>query len=360
MKVTFFIGGLIGGGAERVTCNLSNYLVANGHDVEILTMSESESYPLDERVSRNILLMNKERKGFVINLYTRYHRLKQYLKAHKCDCYVVMLPITTIFLLSLKKYAKAPIVASERCYPAVISQVTQRLLLLLLCKRAAGWVFQTPQAREWYGKRMGKSKVKIIPNAINKAFLRPVYEGERNKEIVAIGRLSPQKNYPILFKAYSQVVSEYPEYRLHIFGEGELRKELENLACELHIEDKVNMPGYVTDIPERLQKAALYILPSNYEGMPNTLMEAMALGLPCIATDCDGGGAKFLLDSGKNGLLIPKGDVKALSTAMKRMLADRDFAEQCGHEAHKICDRLAPDKVYGQWEEFIKEIIGNA
>lgn len=356
MKITFFIGGLIGGGAERVTCSLSNYLVNNGHNVEILTMSESDSYPLDNRVSRSILLTKKERKGFINNLLVRFRRLKQYLEGHECDCYVVMLPITTILLLSLKKYAKAPIVASERCYPAVFSQIMQRLLLLILCRRASGWVFQTPQAREWYGARTGESKVTIIPNAINEAFLRPAFYGDRQKKIVAIGRMSVQKNYPLLLKAFSQLATDFPEYRLLILGEGELRKHLGSMVYQLNIGDRVDMPGYVTDIPDRLQSAALYVLPSDYEGMPNTLMEAMALGVPCIATDCDGGGAAFLIEDGVNGLLVPKGDVETLANAMRRMLFDRDFAETCGRNALKICDRLAPEKVYGQWEIFIKEV----
>lgn len=357
MKIVFFIGGLIKGGAERVTCNLSNYLVDKGHEVEILTMSESDSYPLDKRVTRSVLLKDEERKGFLNNTLLRIKRLKSYLKQTKCDCYVVMLPVTIVLLLSMKKYAQAPIIASERCYPAVLSQIAQRLLLLLLCKRASGWVFQTPQARDWYGKRTGKSKVRIIPNAINEAFLRPIYDGERKKEIVAIGRMSSQKNYPLLLNAFSQVALDFVEYRLQILGEGELRSELESQVLQLHIEDKVDMPGYVTDIPERLYKATLYVLPSDYEGMPNTLMEAMALGLPCIATDCDGGGSSFLIDNEKNGILVPKGDVDALAKAMRRMLSDKDFADMCGKKAHKICDRLSPDSIYGQWESFIKELV---
>jgi len=356
MNITFFIGGLTKGGAERVTCNLANYLVQHGHQVEILTMSESASYPLDERVTRSVLLKDSERKGLLRNTLKRRSRLKQYLKSNQRDCYVVMLPITTIFLLGMHKYTTAPVIASERCYPAVLSQITQRLLLLL-CKRAKGWVFQTPQAREWYGRATGDSKVIIIPNAINEDFLRPIHKDNRQKTIVAIGRMSPQKNYPLLLQAFSQVTAEFPDYRLLILGEGKLRRDLEALVHQLQIEDRVEMPGYVTDIPERLKAASLYVLPSNYEGMPNTLMEAMALGLPCIATDCDGGGARFLIDNEKNGLLVPKGDIEALAGAMRRMLGDRDFAKQCGHEAHNICERLAPEKVYGQWEQFINEVV---
>ena len=357
MNISFFIGGLTGGGAERVTCNLANFLISKGHDVEILTMSETDSYPLDSRVSRKILLKKNERKGFFMNILIRRKRLKSYLKQHDCDCYIVMLPITTILLLSMSKNTNAPIIASERSFPAILSPITQRLLLLL-CKRAKGWVFQTPQARDWYGNNIRNAKVKIIPNAINEAFFLPPFEGEREQLIIAIGRITTGKNYALLLNAFAKIINDVQDYKIIIFGEGEKRNELIEIAKQLGISDYVEMPGYVKDIPSRLYKASLYVLTSNYEGMPNTLMEAMALGLPCISTDCDGGGAAYLIESGKNGLLVPKGDVDALADAMRRMLTDKDFAERCGREAHKICDRLAQNKIYGEWELFIKDIVG--
>ena len=357
MRITFFIGGLIKGGAERVTCNMANFLVSRGHVVEILTMSESKSYPLDERVTRNVLLSNDEKRGIVKNTIKRYSRLKLYLKEHECDCYVVMLPVTTILLLSLKKYAKAPIISSERCYPAALSQITQRLLLLLLCKRAAGWVFQTPEAQSWYGKNIGASKTKIIPNAINKAFIHFKYTGSRKRKIVSVGRMCSQKNYPLLLKAFARFHSRYPDYKLLILGEGEKRFELESLIEDLDIKNVVDLPGFCDDIPSQLQDATLYILSSNYEGMPNTLMEAMALGVPCVATDCDGGGSRYLIEDGENGLLIPKKDVDALVGAMVKMVSNPDFAERCGRNAHRICERLAPEKIYGEWEKFIQEVV---
>lgn len=355
MRITFFIGGLKDGGAERVTCNLANYLVGKGHEVEILTMGESDSYPLDYRVTRQVLLYNKERKSVLRNIYTRKRRLKEYLEQHECDCYVVMLPLTTILLLSMKKYTKAQIIASERSYPANLSLIT-RASLLLLSKRAKGWVFQTPLVREWYGKHIGGAKFAIIPNAVNEAFLLSPYDGVRKKVIVAIGRMTNGKNYSLLLNAFAKISAELPDYKLIILGEGYKRNELQLLAQDLCISSKVDMPGYVKDIPSRLYAASLYVLTSNYEGMPNTLMEAMALGLPCISTDCDGGGAAFLIENEKNGLLVPKEDVDALVCAMRRMLTDRVFAEQCGREAHKICQRLAPENIYGQWELFIQDV----
>lgn len=356
MKITFFIGGLIGGGAERVTCNLSNFLITRGHEIQILTMSDSDSYPLEKEVKRQSLLNKEERSNIVVNYIKRYSRLKKFLRSDNSDAYVVMLPITTIFLLLLRKYIKAPVIASERCYPAVLSQITQRLLSLL-AKRADAWVFQTIQQKEWYGKAVSSADAKIIPNAINENFVQLPYNGERLKEIVAVGRLCPQKNYELLIYAFSRIAANFPEYKIIIYGEGAKRNELEDIINKHNLQGRILMPGYEKDISSKLKKACLYVLSSNYEGIPNTLMEAMALGVPAIATDCDGGGSRMLIENGVNGILVPKGDEKVLSDAMRKMLSDKDFAENCGKEAHKICERLAPERIYGEWESFIKEIV---
>ncbi len=358
MKITFFIGGLIGGGAERVTCNLSNFLIKRGHEVRILTMSESDSYPLEREVKRQSLLNKEERSNIVVNYLKRYSRLKKFLRNDNSDAYIVMLPITTIFLLMLKKYAKAPVIASERCYPAVLSQLTQRLLLLL-AKRADAWVFQTIQQKEWYGNSVSSADVKIIPNAINENFVQLPYSGERLKEIVAVGRLCPQKNYELMIYAFARIAANFPEYKIIIYGEGAKRGELEGLIHQHNLQDRIIMPGYEKDISSKLKKAAIYVLSSNYEGIPNTLMEAMALGVPSIATDCDGGGSKMLIENGVNGILVPKGDVDALANAIEKMLSDKEFSKTCGEEAHKICEQLAPKRIYGEWELFIQNVVNN-
>ena len=143
-----------------------------------------------------------------------------------------------------------------------------------------------------------------------------------------------------------------------IYGEGEKRNTLTTVVEELGIKNRVEMPGYTTDISERIKDASLFVLPSDFEGMPNALMEAMALGIPCVSTDCDGRGAAYLIKNEINGLLVPKGNVEALAIAMNRMLSDRVFAEDCGKQAHKICERLSPEIIYNQWEKFIAEVVG--
>lgn len=352
MRITFFIGGLGKGGAERVVSNLANYLVSR-HEIDILTVGDEEAYVLDDRIHRIKLIQNHERKNVLVDSIRRVYRLLRYL-LKKRDVFVVMLPFTTILLLKLRALVHGKIIASERSYPTYYSQKEQKQLRGL-AHRADAWIFQTRASKEWYEEYLGKANCKIIANPINEQFNREPYNGERRKLIVTAGRLAEVKNHSLLVRAFSQIINDFNDYKLVIYGEGPLLQSLQSEVVRLGIENQVSFPGFA-EWGELSKDASLFVLTSNKEGMPNTLMEAMALGLPCISTDCDGGGAAYLIDNEKNGLLVPKGDVDALAYAMRRMLSDNEFAQQCGKEAHKICERLAPEKVYGQWEEFITEI----
>lgn len=357
MRIVFFIGGLSGGGAERVTCNLASHLANSGHYVTIMTMSDDEStYMIDNKVKRNTLLMEKERRSFLYNSSLRFFRLCKHLWCDEVDVYIVMLPITTIMLLQLRKLTKSKIIAAERVDPSNYS-IQKQKELRKLAKKANGWIFQTDEERNWYGKSTGEAKVKIIPNAINPDFIKEPYLGKRKKTIVSAGRLTTQKNHILLIKAFAQICSGYSDYQLVIYGDGNLKTEYEKIAEVLGVKNKIILPGYTTNIGEKIKDASMFVLSSDYEGMPNALMEAMALGIPCVSTDCDGGGARFLIKNEKNGLLVPKGDIGALADAMDRMLSDRDFANKCGSEAHKICERLASEKIYSEWESFIKQVV---
>ena len=359
MNLTFFIGGLSGGGAERVVCNNANYLAGLGHSVTILTMSDDDpTYPLHSETKRFALILKSERKGFIYNSIKRFFRFVKYIRSNSPDIYVVMLPLTTIMLLMLKWITDSPVIAAERNNPASYTRNIKRLLRFTASK-ADGWVFQTEEARDWYGKTTGKAKVQIIPNAINPDFIREPYRGERKKTIVTAGRLTEQKNHVLLLKAFAIISQKFTDYQLIIYGGGNLKDKIEETVKLLNIEDRVILPGYTTNIGDKIKDASLFVLSSDFEGMPNALMEAMALGLPCVSTDCKGGGARFLINDGKNGLLTPIGDVNALANAMDRMLSNRKFAEQCGEEAHKICEQLAPEKIYSEWENFIIEIANN-
>lgn len=357
MKITIFIGGLYGGGAERVACNLASYLVNNGHEVEFLTVGDNEkTYPYDDRITRYCLLKISERKGNLYKLLVRIVRFLKYIVFHKCDVYIVMLPITIITLLRFSFLIKAKIIAAERSIPTDYSP-KQQTLLRKLAHRADGWVFQTEEQRKWYGKSVDDCLVRVIPNAINPNFIRPIYEGEREKVILTAGRLTPQKNQLLLIESFKSISAKYPDYNLHIYGDGVLKDALQNKIKERELSERVKILPYCAGIADKMRVASLFVLSSDYEGMPNALMEAMALGVPCVSTDCRGGGARFLIQDGVNGLLVPVQDVDALVGAMDKMLCNCSLAQIVSEKAHEICKSLAPQKVYGEWAYYIQCVI---
>lgn len=357
MNITIFIGGLNNGGAERVACNLANYLTERNHTVEILTISEVEqSYFLQPEVKVINLLGINERKNLIYDNILRFWRYGKFLLTHKTNAYVVFLPATINLALSTKCLTKAVMIAAERANPDDYSVKTQNKLKKN-ARKADGWVFQTVDQKEWYDSVLGEEKAIVIPNAINPDFIKPIYKGERKKLIVSSGRLNKQKNHTLLINAFAKIAEKYPDYNLCIYGEGAKRDELRELVRKLGLTQRVSLPGYATNISEKLQEASMFVLSSDFEGMPNALMEAMALGLPCVSTDCGGGGARFLINDGVNGLLVPQKDVDAMAAAMERILSDQEFAEKLGAEAHKLCNTLAPEKIYGEWEKYIESLI---
>lgn len=358
MKVAVFIGGLSGGGAERVACNLAGHL-AERNDVTILSMTDDEAtYGLDNRVRRINLISGCERKNVIYDFLIRYWRLYKYLGSSKEDAYVVMLPITILMFFSLRWRTKAKVIASERNLPSTYPK-WQQFLLRKLFRVANGWVFQTKEQKQWYGKDTKYSLQTIIPNAINKAFSlqKNIPCANRNYEIVNVGRLTSQKNQALLIKAYAALPENLAQFKLSFYGDGGLKQELKDLARQLKVGNRIEFKGFVKDIPSEIYNASLFVLSSDYEGMPNALMEAMALGLPCISTDCGGGGARALIKSEVNGLLVPCNDVAALKTAMIRVLSDSKFANELAKEAHNICEQLSPSKIYNDWEDFICKVI---
>ena len=357
MKMTIFIGGLSGGGAERVVCNLASYLCTNGHAVDIVTMSDDvPTYTLHPLVKRHALLQRHERKTFLGNCLLRWKHLKQYIQTSDTQCYLAVLPITSIFLLLLHRHIQVPILVAERADPASQKRHIWFMLRYLL-KYASGFIFQTKDAQDYYAPFIkGKPSI-VIPNAINPDFIRPISFTDRKKQIVAIGRFRSQKNFMLLLRAFSAIHADYPQYTLTIYGQGEQRAPMETFIKQNNLENVVSLPGYVQNIAQQLSTAQIFVLSSNFEGMPNALMEAMASGLACISTDCPCGGPRFLIQNEKNGLLVPVGDQRALEDVLRRVLADAHLREELGREAVHIQQKLAPQTIYKQWKEFVQSVI---
>lgn len=361
MKITLLIGVLSGGGAERVCSNLANFLLKQGHEVDILMTSDEVTYFVDGKVKICSMTKSWTKKlpHILMNVYRIFY-FNHYLRKQKPDVYVTFLPELTTLLFRQRCFFKTPIVLAERNDPETFCKNSKKYnkLFVKYFSKAQGYVFQTEEAKAYYGNRGINIKNSIvIPNAINPDFIKPQYKGVRNKEVIGVGRLSPQKNFELLICAFANIAEEIPEYTLTIYGKGPLLDKYKKNVRKMGLESRIFFAGYINNIQDVIQKASLFVLPSDFEGMPNALAEAMALGLPCISTDCPAGGARFLINNGVNGLLVPINDVDALSSEMLRILRDKAFATKLANNSRAVVDKLGSEKIYTAWENFIIKTV---
>ena len=202
-----------------------------------------------------------------------------------------------------------------------------------------------------------RRKVICLKNPLNPAFVRKRYEGEREKKIVAVGRVDANKNHEMIIRAFAEVADRYPDYRLEIYGEGELRTSLQVLVKELGLEGRIILPGSISDVAEHIYRASIFVLSSYSEGMPNTLIEAMALGIPSVSTDCPCGGPAELITNGENGFLIEPGNQGELQDILQKLMDDDHLAMKVGKNAAKLQEELNPETINKLWEEYFSRFI---
>lgn len=221
--------------------------------------------------------------------------------------------------------------------------------------RANGAMFQTPDQREYYTFLPDVPK-SVVPNFIKSESLPYIYAGERRKDIVNFCRLSEPKNLPMLVEAFSLIHKEYPDFTLSIIGEGPEKEKIKKQIIELNLEKSAKIYDFDLNVHEKIRDAAMFVLSSYREGISNSMLEAMAIGMPCVCTDCVGGGARMMIQDHINGLLVPNDDVNALYLAMKEVIENPDLAEKMSQNAYKIRNELNPDIICGK---MLQTILGN-
>lgn len=359
-KIAFYIGSLRKGGAERVFVNLADYFRKEGYEVVMVTQYRfEEEYDLPLGVGRILSDIGEEEvtHSRIRNFFRRLNKLHAIWKEQKPDLVLScigknnFMAVVSVMGTDTKAVVSVVGEAAEE-YPTR----AMRMLANLLFPHAAGIILQTERSRAFFRKKVGTRAV-VLPNSLNPAFIRPRYEKEREKEIVSVGRMDKNKNHEMQLRAFAALPPAYSDYTLTIYGDGELRSSIEELADELGIADRVRLPGVVPDVADRIGRASLFLLTSYSEGVSNALIEALALGLPVIATDVPSGGTQELMADGVSGLIIPAGDQKALEDAMEKILGDSAYADSLGREAARIQERLAPERVNALWRTYFEGIM---
>lgn len=360
-KIAFHLNSLQQGGAERVVSNLANRFAKEGYEVVIATeWYGTDEFALDQKVRRVHVGLTKEdeNRSRISKMLRRIWYLRRFMKKEKPDVVVAFTRGVLYRALAAGIGTGIPVVISVRTDPVGhYDKKADKLRIPLLFPHAAGCVFQTEGAKAFFAPYLQENS-RIILNPLNPKYVGVPEPAVRTKDVVQSGRLVDFKNQPMLIRAFLKVHEKHPDYTLKIYGPDSkdgTKEILESIIHENHAEDFVKLMGGSNTLEKDLADAALYAFSSDWEGLPNALMEAMALGLPVVSTDCPCGGPKTLIEDGVNGLLVPIMDEKAMTDGILRLIEDRELAERLGREARKISERANEDAIFEQWQTYLQE-----
>ena len=248
------------------------------------------------------------------------------------------------------------VVSCERGDPYTTGKLWQ-FLMRFTYKHSDYAVFQLPSARDFFNEKVKAHSV-VIPNPFIPKAIAIDREHLETRTIVSAGRLfDKQKDFTSLIRAFAIVHKKYPDYRLIIYGEGSSRLYFEELISSLELNGFVSLPGFVKNVSEEIKDKSIFVLSSVFEGIPNTLLEAMSMGLPCIATNCSPGGAEFLTQNGEYGVLLDIGDVEGMAQSMIRFIENPTEAYELGMKAKESMCRFETELILSRWLQFFNQVL---
>lgn len=360
MKILFVIPTLGTGGAERVATILANSF-AKDNTVEFFVMEQStvERYPIDTRIKINEIGIevkrgNKARAvlNFGVNYIKQRNALIRKIKTYQPNIMISFLPKADMLAFSVERSNKFRWISSERNDPMSRSAL-ERWILNHIYTKTDTLVCQTNKVADFYRSK-GVRHTIVIKNPL---VLKEQEKTELNinyKYFISVGRLDKQKNYEMLIQAFSMAKKETNCLeKLLILGDGPDKERLQNIIDGLHMTSNILLVGRKNNVFDYLKNAEAFVMSSNYEGLPNALIEAMAMGLPVISTDFFTGAAAELIDE-HNGYLVPVGDTKKMTEAIKQMLnCSCSTRERMGKTSNKKVAEMSIEKISREWTELI-------
>ena len=363
-KIAFHLNCLEQGGAERVVTNLAHQFLKEGDEVLIATEGVGENeFQIDPGIRRVIVGPTEEdkKKGRLYQIMRRVTRLREFAKREKPDVLIAFGRKANYRALMSTLGVKTPVIVSVRTDPVGhYDRLADKIQIPLLFWHAAGFVFQTQGQKEFFPKG-AQRKSRIILNPINDKYIGVPRPERRTKTVVQSGRLVDFKNQLMLIRAFVKVHEKHPDYDLKIYGGDSFdgtKELLEALIEEKNAGSFVTLMGASDELEKVLNDAAVYAFSSDWEGLPNALLEAMALGLPIVATDCPCGGPRTVMQDGYNGLLVPIKDEDAMAAGICRLIENPDEAERMGENARKIAETANGQAIFEQWKDYIETLTG--
>lgn len=348
-KLVILIGTLRSGGAERVVSEVSAMYANYFKEVIVLTYYDTEVfYKFDSRVRLECVERQTKSRSMLKNILW----IRRFAKAEHPDMFLSFLLRFNILSIWALMFLSTPVAVCERSDPQWVSTRWLRWMRNFsyrFCKRIQ---VQTAAGKTCFPLAV-QDKILVIPNPnhISVAERNMCLEQVKEKRIVTVGRLIPVKNHKLLIDAFSIVSKEFPDYTLDFYGDGELKTELLKIATEQGLEKKVIFHGNVNDVPQQIASAQMFVLSSDIEGMPNALMEAMALGLPCVATDVSG--VRDIIEDGENGFIVPVGDKMAMADRMRKLIESEDLRKTFTEKSASVLSKFDEEQIFKLWVELV-------
>lgn len=344
-----------GGGSERAISILANQLIQKGISISILMMAGDDvAYELDSRI--RIEQVGNSSNGSLRERLRRISNLRRIFRTNRDANIIAMGTVASIFTLIADFGLKNRVIISERNNPNRMNgrpySKKMKMIRDFLYKRADMCVFQTNDARLYF-PYLKDTVTRVIPNSISPD-IPAAYQGERKKEVVTAGRLIPEKNQKLLIHSFADFHKKHPEYCLKIFGSGSMETELRELVSTLEVTDCVRLIPFTDRLYEEIGKSGMYVSSSDGEGISNAILEALALGIPTIATDCPIGGSKMCIQNQVNGVLIAVRDGDALTRELCHIAENREFANGLSENAVKVRETFSQERILTMWEEVLR------
>lgn len=364
MRIVFITNSIGFGGAEKMITFVANGFAKKGHDVAIVnlrsaigTYTDIQKQYIDDSVV--LYTFNSKCEGKISRLqkiiFTR--RIVSQFKADAMVCFT-MFPSFVGKIVHLM--TGIPSIMSERGNPYITINKKNifSLIELFFVNRSKGGVFQIRGASKFFSRSL-QNRATIIPNPIFiKDKIDNVTFSKREKSIVSVGRLDNyQKRYDVMIKAFSLFSINHPGWVLKLYGIGRDEDIIKKWCVEEGVDDKVRFMGLSKHPMIDISNAGMFLITSDYEGISNSLLEAMAIGLPCVSTDSEPGGARMLINDRTNGILADVGNPQKISEAMAVFADNPQIAATCGENAKHVIERFNADKILDKWEMYIHNVI---
>ena len=350
-KLIISCASLSNGGAERVLSVLSSSFSDKFEEVTyIMWVDDLIFYHIDKRV--RLVCIEKEIGGK--SEWRKMRWFRNFIRKENPDVLLSFLePYNIRVLLSTIGIGVKTIVAERNDPHGVNKYWVMDLVEKVIYRLADKILVQTETIKKFFNCSL-EDRVIVIYNPVNlpKEMVGLALNTHKKKRIVSVARLVPQKKHDVLIRAFAKFSESHPDYTLTIYGNGHLKVQLEQLAESLGVGDKVALPGVSKTVHHDILDADMMCLVSDREGMSNSMIESMCLGLPCICTKVSG--AVDLIKEGENGLLVDIGDVDGLVEKMNFVADNPDRARNIGEKATQLYQLLNKDRIFKEWLEVLE------